>query len=80
MEVFRYGWNAYREIGSLKALKAGEPPRVPTSRSKRVSEETCAMLAEAVDIILQRAPSAVIEEMTEYLTARAGKYGEPKKK
>lgn len=46
--------------------------------SKRVSEELQDQLHSALDLIFERAPSAVVERAAEYLTARAGKYGEEK--
>ena len=77
LEVFKYGWRAYRELGSLKALKRAAPI---SPGPKRISEETYAEMIEALHIILERAPSAVLEELAGYLTARAGKYGEKKPK
>ena len=47
------------------------------SRRSRISEETRHQLIIALDTILERAPSAVIEEISRILTERAGKYGEP---
>ncbi len=43
---------------------------------RRIAEETRAQLMTALDTILERAPSAVIEEIARILTDRAGKYGE----
>jgi hypothetical protein len=47
-------------------------------RSKRVSEETQEQLHEALDLIFERAPLTAIEKVTEFLTDRAGKYGDEK--
>jgi hypothetical protein len=46
--------------------------------SKRISEETQQHLYTALEALLERAPSAVIEDVTRYLTSKAGKYGESK--
>jgi hypothetical protein len=43
--------------------------------SRRVSEELQDQLYTALETILQRAPSAVIEDIAGTLTLRAGKYG-----
>lgn len=48
------------------------------TRSRRISEETQEQLFIALATILERAPSAVVEEISELLTARAGKYGDKK--
>ncbi len=44
-------------------------------KSKRVSEELQDQLHSALDIIVERGPSTVVDRLTEYLTSRAGKYG-----
>ncbi|MGH9579880.1 MAG: hypothetical protein ACRD2R_02710 [Terriglobales bacterium] len=35
-------------------------------------------LHAALDLLLERAPSAILDDVATYLTARAGKYGEEK--
>ena len=47
------------------------------SRS-RIAEETRAQLITALETILDRAPSAVIEDIARILIDRAGKYGGPR--
>ena len=47
------------------------------SRS-RIAEETRAQLITALETILDRAPSAVSEDIARILTDRAGKYGGPR--
>jgi len=80
MEVFRYGWNAYRVIGSLKELKALESwPAGCAITSQRISAERCALLAEALNLILQRGNSAIIEAVERYLIDKAGRFGDPRK-
>lgn len=65
--------------GTLARIEAAaSPPRGPRTRRSRVSEETRLQLITALDTILDRAPSAVIEEISQILTERAGKYGEPR--
>ena len=45
-------------------------------RGGRIAEETRTQLITALETILDRAPSAVIEEIARILTDRAGKYGD----
>ena len=80
MELVRYGWRAYREVGSLKDLKAPEnSAAVGNVMSKRISAERCAMLTEALNLILERGNSAIIEAVERYLIDKAGKYGDSQK-
>jgi len=79
LEVFRYGFQMYREMGSLRALKDLGRTRAAVP-SRRISAETYEQLMAAVRIILERTPSTVIEELVRYAMSRAGKYGEPKTK
>lgn len=44
--------------------------------SKRITAETQQHLYTALEALLERAPSAVIEDVARYLTSKAGKYGE----
>ncbi len=60
-------------IEALSATPAGELPR----KRSRIAEETRIQLITALETILDRAPSAVIEEISRILTERAGKYGDP---
>jgi hypothetical protein len=46
------------------------------SRSRRVSDELQEDLYTALGTIIERAPSAVVEDVAEVLTSRAGQYGE----
>ena len=65
--------------GTIARIEAAAHPlRASRSRVARVSEETRLHLITALDTILERAPSAVIEEIIRILTDRAGKYGEPR--
>jgi Arc/MetJ-type ribon-helix-helix transcriptional regulator len=73
--IWDWAWKEYKKAGSLRALLGVSRPR---ARSTRVSEETQEQLYMALETILERAPSAVIEDVARMLTARAGKYGEPK--
>jgi DNA-binding XRE family transcriptional regulator len=45
--------------------------------NSRVSQETIHELHAALDIILNRAPSAVVEKVTATLTKFAGRFGDP---
>jgi transcriptional regulator with XRE-family HTH domain len=45
-------------------------------RATRYSEVTRQTLVAALDTILERAPSTVVEQVADFLTSRAGKYGE----
>ncbi len=71
--IWDWAWKEYKKAGSLNDLLGGSPRRAYT---KRVSEQTQEQLYIALETILGRAPSAVIEDVARMLTARAGKYGE----
>ena len=73
--IWDWAWTEYKRVGSLRALLEGRPRRAYT---KRVSEQTQEQLYIALETILERAPSAVIEDVARILTTRAGKYGETK--
>jgi hypothetical protein len=55
--------------------RAGHANRRPT---RRVSEELQEQLHAALDLMFERAPSVVIEKVAEFLTERAGKFGDEK--
>jgi metal-responsive CopG/Arc/MetJ family transcriptional regulator len=73
--IWQVAWTTYQREGSLQNYAEG---RRATRRSKRVSEELQDQLYTALETILQRAPSAVIEEVARKLTQWAGKYGDAK--
>ncbi len=73
--VWNWAWGEYKRAGSLQALLAGTRTR---RYSRRVSEELQDQLYTALETILERAPSAVIEDVARTLTVRAGKYGAEK--
>jgi hypothetical protein len=73
--IWQVAWANYRRSGSLQSYAEG---RHAPKRSKRVSEELQDQLYTALETILERAPSAVIEEVARKLTHWAGKYGEEK--
>lgn len=79
LEVFRYGFQMYREMGSLRALKDLGRTRAAVP-SRRISAETYEQLMAAVRIILERAPSTVIEDFAATAMRLAGKFGEPREK
>lgn len=65
--------------GTLARLEAvAQTSQAPRGRRSRVAEETRLQLIIALETILERAPSAVIEEISQILTDRAGKYGDPR--
>ncbi len=70
--VWNWAWSEYKKAGSLQALLAGTRTR---RYSRRVSEELQDELYTALGAILERAPSAVVEDVARTLTQRAGKYG-----
>ena len=70
--IWNWAWNEYKKSGSLQALLAGTRTR---RYSRRVSEELQDQLYTALETILDRAPSTVIEDIARTLTLRAGKYG-----
>ncbi len=51
--------------------------RLQRRRRARIGQDTRALLITALETILERAPSVVIEEIARILTDRAGKYAEP---
>ncbi|HYK40296.1 MAG TPA: hypothetical protein VEU98_09720, partial [Candidatus Eremiobacteraceae bacterium] len=73
--IWNIAWTSYQRAGSLEAYAEG---RRSTTRTKRVSEELQDQLYTALETILDRAPSAVIEEVARKLTHWAGKYGDEK--
>jgi hypothetical protein len=66
------------QAGDSNALMAWECHRGGQRKTAKVSAETQDQLHAALDILLERAPSAVIEKVTEYVLQRAGKYGDEK--
>ena len=73
--IWEVAWSDYRKGGSLIAYAEGKRTRKYT---RRISEELQDQLYTALETILERAPSAVIEEVARKLTQWAGKYGEEK--
>lgn len=71
--IWSVAWTNYQRSGSLEAFAEG---RRSSRRTKRVSEELQDQLYMALETILERAPSAVIEEVARKLTHWAGKYGD----
>lgn len=70
--IWEVAWAEYKQAGSLAAYASGRRARGYT---RRVSEELQDQIFTAVELILERAPSAVIEELARKLTQWAGKYG-----
>jgi hypothetical protein len=73
--IWNIAWANYQRSGSLQAYAEA---RRGAKRTRRVSEELQDQLYTALETILERAPSAVIEEVARKLTQWAGKYGEEK--
>lgn len=73
--IWQVAWTNYLKNGSLESYARG---RSRVKYSKRVSEELQEQLFTALETILDRAPSAVIEEVARKLTHWAGKYGDEK--
>jgi Arc/MetJ-type ribon-helix-helix transcriptional regulator len=73
--VWHVAWANYQRSGSLESYAEG---RRISKRSKRVSEDLQEQLYTALETILERAPSALIEEVARKLTQWAGKFGEEK--
>src|SRR3989304_104302 len=65
--VWDWAWREYRRSGSLRALLQGTRAR---RYSRRVSEELQDQLYTAFETILERAPSAVIEDVARLLTTK----------
>jgi hypothetical protein len=70
--IWTWAWSEYKKAGSLQGLLGGTRTR---KYSRRVSEELQDQLYTALGTILERAPSAVVDDVARLLTARAGKYG-----
>ena len=64
-------------LARIEELATANPAAGPRRGRSRIAEETRVQLITALETILERAPSAVIEEISRILTERAGKYGEP---
>lgn len=73
--VWNWAWEQYKKAGSLQSLLAGTRAH---RYSRRVSEELQDQLYTALQTIIDRAPSTVIDDVANVLTQRAGKYGTPK--
>jgi len=73
--IWQVAWTNYQRSGSFQAYTEA---RRATKRTRRVSEELQDQLYTALETILERAPSTVIEEVARKLTQWAGKYGEEK--
>ena len=74
--LWEAAWKEYKAAGSLSAFLTGRRGR---RYSKRLSEELQDQLYAALEIIIDCAPSAVVEDAARYLTAKAGKYGDSKR-
>jgi len=73
--VWEWAWKEYKRSGSLRGLLQGARAR---RYSRHVSEELQDQLYAAFETILERAPSAVIEDVAKLLATKAGKCGDPK--
>src|SRR5260370_34761465 len=73
--IWEWAWKEYKRAGSLRDLLEGTRAR---KYSRRVSEELQDELYTALETILNRAPSAVIEDVARSLAARAGRDGDEK--
>ncbi len=73
--IWQVAWTNYQRSGSFQAYAEA---RRATKRTRRVSEELQDQLYTALETILERAPSTVIEEVARKLTQWAGKYGDEK--
>ncbi|GEM_PF-3924088 len=68
------GGIAKEEVLQALGAAAGLTPR--RKRSRRWSEEAQEAAFSALELIFERAPSAVIEQTVEFLVNRGGKYGD----
>jgi Arc/MetJ-type ribon-helix-helix transcriptional regulator len=73
--IWQVAWANYKRSGSLVSYAEGR--RAP-KRTKRVSEDLQEQLYTALETILERAPSALVEEVARKLTHWAGRFGEEK--
>jgi hypothetical protein len=63
------------QAGDSNALMSWECHRGGQRKASRVSPEMQDQLHAALDILLERAPSTVIEKVSEFVMRRAGKHG-----
>jgi DNA-binding transcriptional regulator YiaG len=63
--------------GAAARIRGLEQAKI-AEKTGRYSQETREQLIAALDTILDRAPSTVVQQTSEFLTSKAGKYGEPK--
>jgi hypothetical protein len=75
--IWNWAWQVYKRVGSVRGLLEGTTVRRLTDRLDRETQE---QLYTALETILERAPEAVVDEIGEILTQRAGKYGEAKRR
>jgi hypothetical protein len=75
--IWGWAWQVYKSVGSIRALIDGT---TVLKISPRISRETQEQLYTALEMIFEHAPTAVVDEIGELLTARAGKYGEVRQK
>jgi len=73
--IWEIAWGDYKQSRSLFGYAEGRRHRKYT---RRVSEELQDELYTALETILERAPSAVIEEVGRKLTNWAGRFGDEK--
>jgi Arc/MetJ-type ribon-helix-helix transcriptional regulator len=73
--IWEVAWTNYQRSGSLESYTQA---RRGTKRTRRVSEELQDQLYTALETILERAPSALIEEVARKLTHWAGRFGDEK--
>ena len=66
---------SYQDVLRMVGEKSENQSR-PKRKSRRVSVETQEAAFSALELILERAPSAVIQQAVDFLVSRAGKYGE----
>ena len=71
--IWEVAWRDYKKSGSLDAYAQGKRSRRYT---RRISEELQDQLYTLIEAILERAPSAVIEELERKLAQWAGKYAD----
>jgi transcriptional regulator with XRE-family HTH domain len=61
----------------VRALGVAASSDLAAKRNRRYSSETISALHQALDIIIDGAPSAVIQKVSEFLDEFAGRYGIP---
>ncbi len=71
-------WERGRHVPHPGTLSKIAALAATSAKTRRVSDETRMQLFTALDTILERAPSAIIEKIIDVLSEAAARYGTPR--